>query len=122
MAMRGPRAAGHGFKWNGETIDYPAFLEEEPVDAFVVECAHFPAERLAERLLSCKAEKVTPSCRRFPGDTRMRGGPGPADARWGKRSLSSPRPDTPPPPILKQAESTLPFPMAYPADGDSYVI
>ena len=79
---------------NGETIDYPAFLEEEPVDAFVVECAHFPAERLAERLLSCKAEKVLP-VHVWPLDKYD---------------------------ILKQAESTLPFPMAYPADGDSYVI
>ena len=79
---------------NGETIDYPAFLEEEPVDSFVVECAHFPAERLAERLLSCKAEKVLP-VHVWPLDKYD---------------------------ILKQAESTLPFPMAYPADGDSYVI
>ena len=39
-------------------IDYPRFLEEEAVDAFVVECAHFPAENLAARLQRCKARRV----------------------------------------------------------------
>ena len=43
---------------DGETIDYPAFLEETAVDAFVVECAHFSAERLVKRLENCKARRV----------------------------------------------------------------
>ena len=79
---------------NGEKIDYPVFLEEEPVDAFVVECAHFPAERLAERLKGCRARQVLP-VHVWPLDKYD---------------------------ILRQAESTLPCPLAYPADGDSYVI
>lgn len=79
---------------DGERIDYPAFLEEEPVDAFVVECAHFPAERLAERLQSCRAKQVLP-VHVWPLDKYD---------------------------ILTHAENTLPFPMIYPKDGDSYVI
>lgn len=43
---------------DGERIDYPEFLDREPVDGFVVECAHFPAERLIQRLSSCKAKCV----------------------------------------------------------------
>lgn len=64
------------------------------MDAFVAECAHFPARRLAQRLQSCKAKKVMP-VHVWPLDNYD---------------------------ILRQAESTLPFPMAYPANGDSYVI
>ena len=29
---------------NAEKIDYPDFLNTDPVDLFVVECAHFSAE------------------------------------------------------------------------------
>lgn len=79
---------------DGEKIDYPAFLEEEPVDAFVVECAHFPAGRLVERLVSCRAKQVLPV------------------HVWPLEKYD----------ILKQAESSLPFPMMYPADGDGFVI
>lgn len=79
---------------NGEKVDYPTFLEEQPVDAFVVECAHFPAERLVERLQSCKAKQVMPV------------------HVWPTEKYQ----------VLKQSESKLPFAMAYPKDGDSYVI
>lgn len=43
---------------DGNAVDYPAFLDEEAVDAFVVECAHFPAEQLIGRLRNCKARRV----------------------------------------------------------------
>lgn len=43
---------------NGERIDYPEFLDKESVDAFVVECAHFGAEQLVEKLRGCKAKCV----------------------------------------------------------------
>ena len=79
---------------NGESIDYPAFLERDPVDAFVVECAHFPAEGLAERLQSCRAKQVLPV------------------HVWPLEKYD----------ILRQAENSLPFPMKYPKDGDSYII
>ena len=79
---------------NGESIDYPAFLEEKPVDAFVVECAHFPAERLTERLRSCRAKQVLP-VHVYPLENYD---------------------------ILRQAEKYLPFPMAYPKDDDIFVI
>ncbi len=43
---------------NPERIDYPEFLNEEPVDLFVVECAHFPAETLLKKLRICKAKRT----------------------------------------------------------------
>lgn len=79
---------------NGEKIDYPKFLEEQPVDAFIVECAHFPAQRLVERLHGCKARQVMPV------------------HVWPLEKYD----------VLKQAEKELPFGMVYPADGDSYVV
>ena len=45
---------------NGGRIDYPEFLNTEPVDTFVVECAHFSAESLVEKLRNCKAKYVMP--------------------------------------------------------------
>ena len=43
---------------NPDTIDYPAEADEKPSDAMVVECAHFPAEKLLEKLQNCKAGKI----------------------------------------------------------------
>ena len=43
---------------NPESIDYPEFLNEEPVDLLVVECAHFPAEALLDKLRKCKAKRT----------------------------------------------------------------
>lgn len=79
---------------DGEKIDYPTFLDEEPVNAFIVECAHFPAEGLVNRLRHCKAERVMPV------------------HVWPVEKYE----------VLKKAETGLPFPMAYPADGDSFVV
>lgn len=43
---------------NGRTIDYPEFLQQEAVDILIVECAHFSAESLLEKLKDCKARSV----------------------------------------------------------------
>ena len=43
---------------NRDKIDYPAPADEEPSDAMIVECAHFPAEKLLEKLKGCKAGKI----------------------------------------------------------------
>ncbi len=45
---------------HGQLVDYPAFLNEAKIDALVVECAHFPAERLLEKLRGCKANRIMP--------------------------------------------------------------
>ena len=45
---------------NSGRIDYQEFLNIEPVDTFVVECAHFSAECLVEKLRSCKAKCEMP--------------------------------------------------------------
>ena len=79
---------------DGQKIDYPEFLNEEAVDAFVVECAHFPAERLIEKLRSCRAKCVMPI------------------HVWRLEKYD----------ILKQAEKELPFQMEYPSDGDCFEI
>jgi len=43
---------------NHNLIDYPQLTNTEELDAFIVECAHFPAEQLVENLMSTKAKKV----------------------------------------------------------------
>ncbi len=43
---------------NAEKIDYPDFLNTDPVDLFVVECAHFSAEKLIEKLQHCAAKRA----------------------------------------------------------------
>ena len=75
---------------NGERIDYPEFINEETVDTFVVECAHFPAEKLIAKLQSCKAKRVMPV------------------HVWKQDKYD----------IFRAAEKELPFRMEYPNDGD----
>lgn len=79
---------------NGEKIDYPDFLNEETVDAFIVECAHFPAEKLIDKLRCCRAKNVWPV------------------HIWTLDKYE----------ILKAAEKELPFVMQYPKDGDCYSV
>ena len=43
---------------NAEKIDYPDLLNQDPVDLFVVEYAHFPAEKLIEKLQHCAAKRA----------------------------------------------------------------
>jgi ribonuclease BN (tRNA processing enzyme) len=45
---------------SGSLDDYPAFLNESEVDILVIECAHFPAERLLNKLCECKAKRIMP--------------------------------------------------------------
>ena len=75
---------------NGERIDIPDFIYEEGADTMVVECAHFPAERLIEKLKTCKVNQVLPV------------------HVWTLDKYD----------ILKSAEKDLPFRMSYPRDGD----
>ena len=79
---------------NGGRIDYPEFLDEEEVDAFVVECAHFTAEGLIEKLRDCKAKCVMPvhGCLREKYH------------------------------IFRSHEAGLPFRLEYPKDGDCFEI
>lgn len=79
---------------NGEKIDYPDFLNEESVDVFIVECAHFSAEKLVEKLHSCKAKNVWPI------------------HVWTLDKYQ----------VFKSMESRLPFNMKYPKDGDCFKI
>lgn len=77
---------------NGQNIDYPDFINEEPVDVFMVECAHFPAERLAEKLKDCKAKRVMMI---HVSPTQKYD-------------------------VMKEAEKELPVRMVYPNDGDVF--
>lgn len=43
---------------NGEMIDYSDIVNREKIDAFVIECAHFTAERLIEKMKRCVAKRV----------------------------------------------------------------
>ena len=43
---------------DGEKIDLPDFLKEDAVDLLIVECAHFCAEELIDKLKNCKAKRV----------------------------------------------------------------
>ncbi len=38
--------------------DFPAFLQQEPTDLIITEMAHFPAERLFEKLKTCKTKSI----------------------------------------------------------------
>ncbi|MBR6321249.1 MAG: MBL fold metallo-hydrolase [Lachnospiraceae bacterium] len=75
---------------NGEKIDYPDFINEDPVDLFVVECAHFAAEALCEKLQCCAA-KTTAVIHTFPLDKYD---------------------------VLKAAGGSLPCKLLLPEDGD----
>ncbi|MBQ8231434.1 MAG: ribonuclease Z [Lachnospiraceae bacterium] len=79
---------------NGQKIDYQEFVNEEGVDTFVVECAHFPAEKLIDKLRDCKAKRVMP-VHVFPVEKYD---------------------------VLREAEKELPFEMEYPNDGDCFEI
>ncbi len=79
---------------NGGRIDYPEFLNEEKVDTFIVECAHFDAERLVEKLKNCKAKCVMPI------------------HVWTLDKYD----------VFKKHEEELPFRMEYPKDGDCFEI
>lgn len=41
-----------------DAADYPAFLNQEETDLLVIECAHFPAEVLFQKIKDCKAKQI----------------------------------------------------------------
>ena len=77
---------------DAERVDYPEFLDEEETDVLIVECAHFPAARLLERLKTCKAKRV------------MVIHAGPED------ELEK----------IRKAAGDFPFPLLLPNDGDCF--
>lgn len=79
---------------NGEKIDYPDFLNEEAVDVLIIECAHFAAEKLIDKLHCCKAKQVWPI------------------HVWTLDKYQ----------IFQEAEKDFSFSMKYPEDGDQYEI
>ena len=75
-------------------VDYPAFLDEEETDALIVECAHFPADMLLERLKTCKAKRVMV----------IHAGAG----EWTEK--------------IRKAAGDYPFPLLLPDDGDCFEV
>ncbi len=43
---------------HGSLRDFPEIVNQTELDAFIVECAHFPFPELAKKLENCKAKKV----------------------------------------------------------------
>lgn len=79
---------------NGSLRDFPPAELKETVNSLIVECAHFPAERLMEKLQEVNAEKVM-VVHVFPLDKYD---------------------------ILKEGLKDAPFEAIYPNDGDEYII
>ena len=79
---------------NGARIDIPDFMYEEGADTMIVECAHFPAERLIERMKTCRVKRVMPV------------------HVWTLDKYD----------VMREAEKELPFKMEYPNDGDCFEI
>ncbi len=74
--------------------DYPAYVNEETVDAFVVECAHFMPDCLVEKLKGCQAKQVM-----------LIHGYRPAIAEE-----------------IQNFKSIAPFPLLCPNDNDSFIL
>lgn len=79
---------------NHEKIDYPEFLDEEEVDVFIVECAHFPAKKLLAKLKTCNAKNVMP-VHVFPSEQYE---------------------------VLQEGAKDMPFTMICPNDGDTFTV